>query len=403
MNMQSVEKEHFKQVLQASPFHARLEEHCLVKNWMSWNGYQTPRVLDTLASEYFAIRSSCSVMDLTPMEKYRINGPDALPFLNRLVTRDISALKPNRVTYVVWCNDEGKVLDDGTIFSLGEGDYRLCSQHHQLDWLLMSSLGFNVSIEAETHEVAALAVQGPTSCSVLSAAGIAGLEQLKPFGILRAQMCGFEVMISRTGFTGDLGYELWTEPANALPMWDAIFDVRDRGLYDVRTIGLGALELVRIEAGFVMPGDDFNTAETAVRADHDRSPFELGLGWVVQFDKPYFTGKRALLLEQQQPAKRRLVKLVVEGNKAPADSFLYDGKKGRRIGAIKSQAWSPILKANLAIADIEYRNGAPPQEIWAEIYYQKELEWRATWARCTISEQPFWSPERRSATPPGRY
>ncbi len=210
-------------------------------------------------------------------------------------------------------------------------------------------------------------------------------------------------MISRTGFTGDLGYELWTDPVNALPMWDAIFDVRDRGLYDVRTIGLGALELVRIEAGFVMPGDDFNTAETAVRADHDRSPFELGLGWVVQFDKPYFTGKRALLLEQQQPAKRRLLKLVVEGNKAPADSFLYDGKKGRRIGAIKSQAWSPILKANLAIADIEYRNGAPPREIWAEIYYQKELEWRATWARCTISERPFWSPERRSATPPGRY
>jgi len=215
--MQRGEQHDFRQVLQHSPFHARVENHCLVKNWMSWNGYQTPRVLDTLASEYFAIRSSCSVMDLTPMEKYRISGPDAVKFLNRLVTRDISGLKPNRVTYVVWCNDEGKVLDDGTIFSLGEGVYRLCAQHHQLDWLLMSSLGMDVSIEEETHEVAALAVQGPTSCSVLSAAGITGLEQLKPFGIMHVSLEGFEVMVSRTGFTGDLGYELWTDPANALP------------------------------------------------------------------------------------------------------------------------------------------------------------------------------------------
>jgi aminomethyltransferase len=402
MSAKREQKQHFRQVLQASPFHERLEEHCLVKNWMSWNGYQTPRVLDTLASEYFAIRSSCSVMDMTPMEKYRISGPDALGFLNRLVTRDVSGLKPGRVTYVAWCNDEGKVLDDGTIFSLGQGVYRLCAQHHQLDWLLLSSQGFDVRIEEETHSIAALAVQGPTSCSVLGAAGIAGLDDLKPFGILRTELAGRDVMVSRTGFTGDLGYELWTDPANALPLWDAIFAVRDRGLYDVRCVGLGALELVRIEAGFIMPGDDFNTAETTVRAGHDRSPFELGLGWLVNFDKPWFTGKRALRLEQQMPAKRRMLKLVVEGNKPPVDSFLYDGKNGRRIGTIKSQCWSPILKANLAIADVEYRKGARPREIWAEIYYQRELEWRAAWARCTVSEAPFWSPERRSQTPPGR-
>jgi aminomethyltransferase len=396
-------KEHFRQVLQHSPFHSRIDDHCLVKNWMSWNGYQTPRLLDTLASEYFAIRSSCSVMDLTPMEKYRISGPDALRFLDRLVTRDLSKMKADRVSYVVWCNDEGKVLDDGTLFQLGNGEYRLCSQHHQLDWLMISSLGLDVRIEEETHAVAALAVQGPTSCSVLTAAGITGLDQLKRFGTLSTLLEGFEVMISRTGFTGDLGYEIWTDPANALALWDAIFEVKKRGLYDLRTIGLAALEIVRIEAGFVMPGDDFNTGETTVRAGHDRSPFELGLGWAVQFDKPYFTGKRALLREQDRPIKRRLVKLVVEGNKPPADSFLYHDKRGKRIGAIKTQVWSPILKANLAIADIEYRNGGAPSEIWAEIYYQKELEWRSTWARCTISEKPFWSHNRLSATPPPRY
>lgn len=400
MKSRHLHKEHFREVLQPSPFHERLEQHSLLKNWMDWNGYQTPRVLDTLASEYFAIRSSCSVMDLTPMEKYRISGPDAMQFLNRLVTRDVSTLKENRVTYVVWCNDEGKVLDDGTIFSLGDGEYRLCAQHHQLDWLLLSSLGMDVSITRETHDIAALAVQGPTAFSVLSAAGVEGLEQLKPFGIMRVNLRGFELTVSRTGFTGDLGYELWVDPSHALALWDALFEVGERGLYDLRCVGLGALELVRIEAGFVMPGDDFNTAETTVRAGYDRSPFELGLGWVVNFDKPYFTGKRALQLEQQMPVRRRLLKIVVAGNKQPADSFLYNGKNGQRVGAIKSQVWSPILKANLAMADVEYRNGTRPAQIWAEIYYQKELEWRATWAQCTVSEQAFWSPERRSATPP---
>jgi aminomethyltransferase len=401
--VQKLKQHDFKEVLQHSPFHSRIDDLSLMKNWMSWNGYQTARVYDTLASEYFAIRSACSVMDLTPMEKYRISGPDALKFLNRLVTRDVSKLKPHRVTYVVWCNDEGKVLDDGTIFHLEQGQYRLCSQHHQLDWLLMSSLGMDVRIEEETHDVAALAVQGPTACSVLIAAGFNGLDQLKPFGIMHSLLNGKKVMVSRTGYTGDLGYELWTDPSNALFMWDVLFNVKERGLYDIRTIGLGALEMVRIEAGFIMPGDDFNTAETTVRADHDRSPFEVGLDWVVNFDKPYFTGKRALLNEKDKPIKRRLLKLVVEGNKPPADSFLYDDKNDKRIGTIKTQTWSPILKANLAMADIEYRNGSMPTEIWAEIYYQKELEWRATWAQCRVSKQAFWSHERRSETPPARF
>ncbi len=390
----------FEQVLAHSPFHPRIEKLCRVKNWTSWNGYQTARVYDTLASEYFAIRSSCSIMDLTPMEKYRITGPDALKFLNRLVVRDISKLRVNRVTYVLWCNDDGKVLDDGTIFCLKEGEYRLCSQHHQLDWLMISALGMDVNIIEETHDVAALSVQGPTACSILTEAGIDGLAALKPFQIMHTRLNGFDLTVSRTGYTGDLGFELWTDPDNALPLWDAIFAVKERGLYDLRPIGLDALEMVRIEAGFIMPGDDFNTAETTIRAHHDRSPFELGMGWVVSLDKSNFTGKRALLKEQAEPIKRRLVKLAVEGNKSPTDSFLYDAKGGRRIGTIKRNIWSPIIKANLTTADIEYTRGKPPKEIWAEIYYQKELEWRATWAKCRISDKPFWQHPRRSATPP---
>jgi len=393
----------FREVLQPSPFQTRIDEQCLVQEWMSWNGYKTARVFDTLASEYFAVRSTCSVMDLTPMEKYRITGPDAMAFLNRLVTRDISALKPRRVTYVIWCNDEGKVLDDGTIFHLSEGDYRLCSQHHQLDWLLLSSLGFDVNIEQETHNIAALAVQGPTSCSVLTAAGVTGVEQLKPFDIGYSTLNGIDVMVSRTGFTGDLGYEVWADPTKALAVWDAIFAVKEQGLFDIRPIGLGALDMVRIEAGFIMLDDDFNTAETAVRADRDRSPFELGLAWLVSFKKPYFTGKKALLAESKMLTGRRLVRLSVEGNKTPTDAFLYDSKGGSRIGTIKSCVWSPILKMNVSLADVEFVKGKPPENIWAEIYYQKELEWRATWAKCTMSTKPFWSHPRSSITPPNKF
>lgn len=392
----------FRQVLQPSPFHSRLVDHCITENWANWNSYQTPRVCDTVASEYFAIRSACSVMDLTPMEKYRIAGPDAEAFLNRLVTRDVSKLKPGRVTYAVWCTDEGKVIDDGTIFHLSEGVYRLCAQHHQLDWLMISSIGFDVSIEKETDEVAALSVQGPTSYLVLTEAGIAGLDSLKPFDIVHTRLGGFDVTVSRTGFTGDLGYEIWTDPENALALWDAIFSVRERGLADIRVIGLDALEMVRIEAGFLMPGWDFNTAETTIRAGHDRSPFELGLGWVVKFDKPYFTGKRALMEEAKRPLKRQLTKIIVEGNKPPVGSYLFDGKKGARVGAVLSCIWSPILKANLAMADIKFKNGAAPSNLWAEIYYQKELDWRVTWAKCRISDGPFWTHARRKATPPGR-
>lgn len=394
-------KVNFNQVLQQSPFFPRVDAASIVKNWSGWNGYQTARVYDTLASEYFAIRSSCSVMDMTPMEKYRITGPDALKFLNRLVTRDVSKLKPGRVTYVVWCNDDGRVIDDGTIFHLGDDGYRLCAQHHQLDWLMISALGMDVTIVQETHDIAALSVQGPTSCSVLTAAGVEGLDTLKPFGIINVKLNGFDLMVSRTGFTGDLGYEVWTDPTNALALWDAIFGVKDRGLYDVRAIGLEALEMVRVEAGFIMPGDDFNTTETTIRTGRDRSPFELGLGWAVSFDKPYFTGKRALMKEQASPIKRRLVKLVIEGNKLPTGSFLFEGKAGRNIGAIKTTVWSPVLKSNLAMADIEYINGCEPKDIWAEIYYQKELEWALAWVPCKISEKPFWVHPRRSQTPPG--
>jgi aminomethyltransferase len=396
-----IDREHFRQALQRTPFHDRIAALSTTEEWMAWNTYKVARVVDKLSAEYFAVRSGCAVMDLTPMEKYRITGKGAREFLDRLVTRDISKLRPGRVTYVIWCNDEGKVIDDGTLFQLGEYDYRLCSQHHQLDWLLMSASGFDVQIEAETHEVAALAVQGPTSYSVLTAAGINDLDQLKPFDIADLRCGDVPVTVSRTGYTGDLGYELWVEPADALQLWDGIFDVQGR--YDVHAMGLSALEMVRIEAGFIMPGFDFNTAEATVRDGYDRSPYEVGLDWVVNLDKGHFTGRKALLAEKARPARRQLIKIVVDGNKPVGEAFIYDRKNGKKIGEVKCASWSPILKANLALADIEYINDRLPSKMWARVDYQRELKWQTAWAECHAQSKPFYDPEHRSATPPARY
>ena len=173
--------------------------------------------------------------------------------------------------------------------------------------------------------------------------------------------------------------------------------------YDVHAMGLSALEMVRIEAGFIMPGFDFNTAESTVRSGYDRSPFEVGLGWVVDLDKGHFTGRKALIAETSRPAKRRLTTIVVEGNKPVGEAFIYDGRNGRQCGEIKCATWSPILKANLALADIELRNGRMPSQIWARIDYQRELKWHSAWARCEVSEKPFYIPKHRSATPPNAF
>jgi aminomethyltransferase len=397
----NIDHEHFRQAMQRTPFHDRFVAASTSEEWMAWNTYKVPRVVDKLSTEYFAVRSGCSVMDLTPMEKYRISGPDAYAYLDRLVTRDLSKLRPGRVTYVIWCNDEGKVIDDGTLFQLADNDYRLCAQHHQLDWLEISAAGFDVDIRVETHDIAALAVQGPTSYSVLKSAGIDGLEDLRPFGVADLACGDVPVMVSRTGYTGDLGYELWMSLDDALAVWDAIFAVQGR--YDIHAMGLSALEMVRIEAGFIMPGFDFNTAEATIRSGYDRSPYEVGLGWVVSLDKGHFTGRKALLAEKARPPARRLEKIVIEGNKPVGEAFIYAGKNGRQIGEIKCATWSPILKENVALADIQYVDGRLPGDLWARIDYQRELKWHSTWARCDVRDKPFYTPEHRSVTPPARF
>jgi aminomethyltransferase len=336
------------------------------------------------------------------MTKYRITGPDSLAYVDRLVTRDMTKIRPGRVAYAVWCNDQGQVIDDGTIFHLREGEYRLCSQERHYEWFLDAAIGFDVKITEETDGVAALAVQGPTSFSILSRAGF-DLAELKPFGLTHQEFDGSEIMISRTGFTGDLGYEIWVPPKKAARLWDAIFEAG--AVTGIRAFGTNALDLARLEAGFIMAYDDFLPANATVRTGRSRSPFELGLDWLVDFKKPVFNGRKALAEEKRNGSTWRLVKLDIEGNKPAHHSYIFAKEKRNReaIGFVTSAAWSPICKKNIALGTVRTPHGKPGDTVWVEIYYQREMHWSRVMAPAEVVDKPFWFPARRSATPPLPY
>ena len=386
----------------ASPFHDRQVALDTLNRWHEWKGYTVPDALYDAEIEYFAIRNSAAVFDLSPMTKYRITGPDALAYIDRLVTRDMTKVAVGRVAYAVWCNDQGQVLDDGTIFHLRDGEYRLCSQERHLDWLVDAAIGFDVDIVDETAEVAALALQGPTSFSVLSTLGIDGIDELKPFQLMHVEVDGQPLTVSRTGFTGDLGYELWMRPDDATDWWDRLFAAG--APFGIRAIGGDALQLARIEAGFIQAEADFLPAKCTVRTGRTRSPFELDLGWLVHFTKPNFNGRRALADEMRTGSRWRLVRLDIDGNKPAHNAYIYARRRGNRkeIGFTTSATWSPICKQNIALGTVDARYGAPGDTLWVEIYYQREMHWSRMMAEARVVEGPFWSPTRRGATPPAR-
>jgi aminomethyltransferase len=390
-------REHYRHKVYPSPFHSRQKELNDLKQWGRWFDYQSVPAYFCDTLEYFAARNACGVFDLTPMTKHSISGPDALPFMNRLVTRDVGKIKPGRVGYAVWCAVDGRVIDDGTIFHLREGRYRLCSQEHQIDWLRINANGFDVRLEEETHDVAALALQGPTSCAALKRMGLSGVENLTPFGLGHFDFEGTRLMVSRTGYTGDLGYELWIDPEFAEQLWDRLFDAGEH--VGIRPLGSLALDMLRIEAGYILAGVDFMPAMRTVRPTHTRSPFELGLGWLVDFDKPLFNGRRALLAEQDRGSRYRLVKLDIEGNKLARNAYVFDSRSNN-IGWVTSAMWSPSAKANIALATVDMPHGRVGDELQVEIYYQRALKWNRQMARARVVKGPFWDPPRRRQTPP---
>ena len=398
--MKNLTKDHFRTHVYPSPFHSRTEPLNKLRTWGRWKDYMSADAYSDVSLEYFASRNTCGVFDLTAMTKHLISGPDALPFLDRLLTRDVNKLKPGRVFYCVWCNDDGRVIDDGTLFHIREGVYRLCSQEPQIDWLMTCAIGFDVEIYEDTHDVAALAVQGPTSCAILKKMGLDGVEMLKPFDIKHYPFEGVELMVSRTGYTGDLGYEFWIENSRAEALWDQLFAAGED--YGITPMGGEALDLVRIEAGFLLAAADFLPANEAIRPDRSRSPFELGLGWLVHLKKPHFNGRRALIEEKRNGSRFNFVRLDIDGNKPAEHSFILD-KREEIIGIVTSAMWSPSAKANIALASMNAPYGKLGEEYLAEIYYQRELKWFRVLAPCRPIEGIFYKPPQRTMTPAPNY
>lgn len=385
-----------------TPFHPRLQALSTTNDWYTWAGYKAPHSVFDEELEYFAIRSTAALFDISPMVKYRITGGDAERFLNRVTLRDVRKLRPGRVQYTAWCDDHGHVLDDGTLFRLAETDFRLCCQERHLPWLADSAEGFSVTIEEETETLAALALQGPTSFSVLDAAGFSGIETLKPFQLAAFMHEGHEIIVSRTGFTGDLGYELFAPADIALSLWDRLWQAGE--LFGLRAIGYNALNRARIEAGFIVANADFTTAETALRSDRERMPDEIGLDWLVDPEKPFFNGRDAILNARQKKSLRySLVGLEIEGN-IPAEHAIVYHRKSREAGIVTAGIWSPLAKRNIAIATLSRPFGASiVDDLWVEIYALKELQYQKLMKRAKIVSRPFIKLERRTATPPFRF
>jgi aminomethyltransferase len=383
-----------------TPFHARLAELNVNNDWYSWSGYKAPLTLSDEELEYFAIRSTAALFDISPMTKYRISGPDAEDFCNRLTLRDVRKLGVDRVHYTAWCDDQGHVLDDGTLFRLGPREFRLCSQERHLPWLLDSADRYDVTITDESADIAGLALQGPTSYAVLRGAGFQGVENLKPFQLAAFPHETGSVTISRTGFTGDLGYELFAPRELAFSLWDRLWAAGENNR--MRAIGYAALNHARIEAGFIVANADFVTAETALREDRLRLPDEIGLDWMVDLEKPNFNGRNAIVrARERKTLKHILVGLEIEGNVAGPLSLVYHRKK-REAGIITASAWSPILKKTIAIASLTRPFGERvTDDLWVEIYALRELNYQKLMKRVKIVPRPFLTLARRSANPPG--
>ncbi len=386
-----------------TPFYPRLEALDRLHTWHSWKGYRSADAFTNGEIEYFAIRNSAAVFDLSPMTKYRITGNDARIYVDRLVTRDmLNKVGAGRVAYAVWCDDQGQVIDDGTIFHLRDDEYRLCSQEFHLPWLRAAAIGMNVDIREETADYAALALQGPNSYSILKNLGLSGIENLKLFGLRHFDFAGTELMVSRTGFTGDLGYELWIDADKALPLWDALFEAGK--LHGIRAIGTHALEQSRIEAGYLAAYVEFLPANETVRTGRTRSPFELGLDWLVDFKKPNFNGRRALAAEKREGSTWRFVKLDIEGNKTASSAYIYADKRAKKnIGFVTSATWSPVCKKNIALGTVRMPHGKVGETVYVEVYYQREMHWSRMMAKAEVVSKPFWDPPRRRATPPGLF
>ena len=392
-----------------TPFHPRTAELNQARRWRKWSGFFiADSYFPAHDLEYHAIRFSAALFDVTPMCKYRITGPDAAKLVDRVITRRVDRIKPMRAIYTPWCDHDGRVLDDGTVALLADGSYFWTAAEPQHGWLEAAGEGLNVTIEDMTEKLCALSLQGPHARDVLSAAVGRDMSDLPFFGRADVTIGGTAVGISRTGYSGDLGYELWMPFDEALPVWDAL--IKSGEDYTLRVAGMEALDVARLEAGLIMAGVDYHSSRTARHPSLAISPYEIGMDRLVDLDKPAFIGKRALMNEVAAggPATR-LVGLELDLN-VFEDACLDLGypiehplrawrhvtpltRKGETIGRATSGTFSPLLKRSIALGFLPVKH--------ADVGSTVGIEWQIEETRhsipATVVPLPFLDlPRKRS-------
>ncbi|PYT33261.1 MAG: hypothetical protein DMF52_15950 [Acidobacteria bacterium] len=390
--------------------HERTFKLCESLNYREWSGYYSVSVYETHHEhEYNAIRNACALIDISPLFKYIISGRDATKLLNRVITRDVSKMSAGQVIYTPWCDEAGKVIDDGTLSRLDETAFRMTAADPNLRWLRINALGMDVSIEDISEKTAALALQGPTSGKLLKQVAQADVANLKYFRVTRGTLAGVPVDISRTGYTGDLGYEIWIAWNDAVKVWDALME--SGRSFDIHPTGMLALDVARIEAGLILIEVDYNSSKKAVIESQKYTPYEIGLGRLVHLDKENFIGRKALVEENRRGPKRRLVGLEIDWTEVEKryEAFgltpsvpstasraavpVYAGRA--QAGKATSSTWSPTLKKMIALASLATEHAAKGTSL------EMEMTIEAVRQRVGVKvvDLPFFSPPRKTATP----
>jgi aminomethyltransferase len=393
-----------------SAVHERTLALCQSLNYREWSGFYAVSVYETHHEhEYNAIRNAAALIDVTPLFKYMITGRDATRFVNRIIARDINKVAVDQVIYCCWCDEEGKIIDDGTITRLEENRYRWTAADPNLRWFRQNAIGFDVEIEDVTEQVAALALQGPTSGRLLKKAAEAEIENLKYFRKTSGTIGGVPVDISRTGYTGDLGYEIWIAWPDAVKVWDSLM-LAGRS-FDIHPTGMLALDVARIEAGLILADVDYISSKKALIPSQKYTPAEVGLAKLVHHEKENFIGRRALLEEKKSGPKRVLVGLEVDWSEVEA---LFDRMglapqtpatasrvhvpvyKGReQAGKVTSTTWSPLLKQLIALASVEPQYAQPGTRLQMEVTVEA-VRYKAA---ATVRQLPLFNPPRKTRTP----
>ncbi len=391
-----------------SAFHERTLPLCESLNYRDWAGYYAVSAFETHHEhEYNAIRNAAALIDVSPLFKYMLTGRDAIKLVDRVITRDATKLAVGQVVYTPWCDEQGKVIDDGTVSRLAEQRYRWTAADPSLRWLGQNAVGLDVNIEDVSETVAALAVQGPTSGALLSQVADADVASLKYFRVTSGRIAGVPVDISRTGYTGDLGYEIWMPWEHALRVWDAL--VAAGGPFDVRPAGMLALDVARIEAGLLLIEVDFFSSRKALIPSQQYSPFEMGLGRLVQVEKGPFVGQAALRKEKIQGPARQVVGIEINWQDVEA---LYEKlelppqvpatasrvavpvyRDGVQVGKATSTTWSPVLKKMIALATVHRGSIESGSRLEVEVTVEA-VRHRVS---AIVVPTPFFNPARKTA------